>query len=239
MEWKIVVASALIAGTSAEAFAQGSAPAQPTPAQPDGAAAARATRDQQEGYNRIINQGVPVTNADDQKLVKKKERDTPVAATAADLAVGAAVRDKDGVQIATVERLEADGAVVRSQDRLAKLPVNAFGKDDAGLLIGITAAEFQAAIAKTSVAVPQEQPQLVDATAADMTPGATIRDSEGVPIGTVDALAEDGVIILTDGKKVKLAVESFAKDENGLLIGITASEFKAIVGNSGPARTEG
>jgi hypothetical protein len=72
-----------------------------------------------------------------------------------------------------------------------------------------------------------------------MTPGAAIRDSEGVQIGTVDELVETGVIVLTDGRKVKLAVESFGKDEQGLLIGITASEFRALIGNPAQANTDG
>lgn len=229
MDWKILVAAGLIAGTTAPALAQqgGGAPAAPAPGTTDSAVASRTTREQQEGYNRVINQGVKVTNAEDKPGAKKK-RKGPVPAAAADITVGAAVRDKNGVQIATIEKLEADGAVVKSGEKLAKLPLDAFGKDDAGLLIGITADEFQAAIAQTAVPVRQE-PEIVDATAADMAPGAAVRDSEGVPIGTVEKLVADGVILLTDGKKVKLAIKSFAKDEQGLLIGITASEFKAII----------
>lgn len=241
MAWKIVATVALIAATSAPVFAQGVAPAQPTAATPDGNAAARNTREQTDGFNRLIHQGVKVTNVDGNNPEgnQRVRRKAPVAALASDLTAGAAVRDKDGLQIATVERLEADGAVVKAGDRLAKLPLDAFGKDDAGLLIGITAAEFQAAIAQTSVPIPQEEPQVVDATAADMKPGAAIRDSEGVQIGTVDELVETGVIVLTDGRKVKLAVESFGKDDQGLLIGITASEFRALIGNPAQANTDG
>jgi len=236
MKWTIVAAAAFIAATSAQAFAQGVAPAQPTVAQPDGAAAARATREQQDGFNRLLHDGVKVNNADqEQDRERLARRKAPVAATAADLTAGAAVRATDGLQVATVERLEADGAVLRAGDRLAKLPIEAFGKDDAGLLIAITTAEFQAAIAQTSVPVPQEQPEIVDATADDMRPGAAIRDSEGVVIGTVDSLVESGVIVLTDGRKVKLAINSFGKDEQGLLIGITASEFRVLIGGSAPA----
>jgi hypothetical protein len=124
-------------------------------------------------------------------------------------------------------------------NRLAKLPINAFGKDQAGLMIGITAAEFQNAIAGTSVPVPSKEPEVVAVTAADVNPGAEIRDSEGVPIGTVDKLVDNGVVVLTDGKKVKLALNSFAKDEKGLMIGITASEFKAKIGGSATTKTGG
>jgi hypothetical protein len=241
MKMKIVATIALIAGTSAQALAQGGgAPSAPAPGTVDSMAATRASREQQEGYNRIINNGVQVKiGQDEQDNERLARRKAPVPATAADVLAGAVVRDKNGVQIATIERLEQDGAVIRAGDRLAKLPLDALGKEDAGLLIAITAAEFQAAIAQTSVPVAQAEPEVVAATAADIAPGAAVRDSEGVQIGTVEQLVETGVILLTDGRKVKLAVDSFGKDENGLLIGITASEFKAMIGNSAPAPTGG
>jgi hypothetical protein len=240
MKWKIAAVAALIVGTSPQAFAQGVAPPVPTAQNPDSLAATRANREQQEGFDRLARDGVKINNAErEDDRARLARRKAPVAAAAADLVAGAPVRDKEGVQVATVERLEDDGAVLRTADRLAKLPVNAFGKDDNGLLLGITGAEFQAAIATTSVPVPQQAPQIVDATASDMTPGAAIRDSEGVPIGTVERLAEGGVIILTDGRKVKLAIESFGKDDQGLLIGITASEFKTAIGNSASANPGG
>jgi hypothetical protein len=197
---------------------------------------AAANRAVDADYNTLAGRGVPVTNKS-RDGVRPAAPSGPVAALAADLTAGATVRDRNGVQIATVEGLEADGAIVKTGDRLAKLPLDAFGKDDAGLLLGITAAEFQTAIAASSVPVPVEEPEIVDATAADMTPGAAVRDVEGVPIGTVQELVESGVILLIDGRKVKLALNSFAKDEEGLLIGITANEFKAMIGKSASAPT--
>lgn len=236
MKWKIVATAALAAAASTPASGQGapaSSQVSPAPGTADSAAVSRTAREQQEGYNRIVNEGVKITNADDEGNGKKRNRG-PAAATAADIALGAAVRDRNGLQIATIDGIEADGAVVRAADRLAKLPLHAFGKDSQGLLIGLTADEFKAAIAETSIPVPQEV-RIVDATAADMTPGAAIRDSEGVAIGTVDSVAEDGVVVLTGGKKVKLAVASFAKDDQGLMIGITASEFNAVISGSAKA----
>jgi len=50
-----------------------------------------------------------------------------------------------------------------------------------------------------------------------------------VPIGTVEKVLDTGVVVVTDGKKVKMALNSFAKDEKGLMIGITASELKAAI----------
>jgi len=195
---------------------------------------AAANRQVESDYNTLAGRGVQVTNKSRDESRQQNALAAPAAA--ADLTAGASVRDVSGTPIATIERLEADGAVVRAGDRLAKLPVDAFGKDDAGLLLGITAAEFQAAIAANSVPAEPE-PQIVDATPGDIVPGSAVRDVDGVPIGTVEEMIESGVILVIDGKKVKLALESFAKDEDGLLIGITASEFRAIINGSRSAQT--
>ena len=197
----------------------------------------RTSREQEEGFNRIVNQGAKVEDEQGRERLARRRAAGPVAATAADISAGATVRAKDGLQIATIERLEADGAVVRAGNRLAKLPVDAFGKDDNGLLINVTAAEFQTAIAAASVPAPAQEPEIAAATAADMALGAAVRDSEGVQIGTVLELVSNGVIVLTDGRKVKLTVDSFSKDDQGLLIGITANELKAMIANSASAPT--
>jgi hypothetical protein len=190
---------------------------------------AAANRAVDSDYNTLAGRGVEVTS--DKSRANSRPRG-PVVALAADFIVGASVRDRNGAQIATVEGLETDGAVVKAGDRLAKLPLDAFGKDDAGLLLGITAAEFQAAIAQSSVpATAAQAEEFADAAPSDMLPGASVRDIDGVPIGTVEEMIDSGVILLIDGRKVKLALDSFAKDEDGLLIGVTASEFKAMIGN--------
>lgn len=197
---------------------------------------AAANREVDSDYNTLAGRGVEVI--DKSRADSKQKTALAAPAAAVDLVAGASVRDVNGTPIATIETLEADGAVVRSEGRLAKLPLDAFGKDDAGLLLAITADEFRAAVAQTAVPAQQE-PQFVAATPSDMIPGAAIRDIDGVPVATVAELVESGVVVLADGKKVKLGLESFAKDESGLLIGITASEFKAAIGASGPARTGG
>lgn len=228
----ILPSMGVLALASAASAQQGGGPPPVPTGGPRSQDVAAANRQVDSDYNTLAGRGVEVI--DKSRADSRQKSALAAPATAVDLTAGASVRDVSGTSIATIEKLEADGAVVRAGDRLAKLPLHAFGKDDQGLLLGITADEFKAAIAEASIPVPQEL-RIVDAAPADMTPGAAIRDSEGVPIGTVDSLAEDGVVVLTGGKKVKLAVSSFAKDDQGLLIGITASEFNAIIGGS--ART--
>ena len=66
----------------------------------------------------------------------------------ADIKAGSALRDKDGVKIGTVDTVDADGAVVNTGQTKIKVPLTAFGKDDQGLLLGITAARFNELVAK-------------------------------------------------------------------------------------------
>ena len=231
------VGGAALALASAASAQQGGGPPPVIPGSGGGPRAqdvAAANRAVDSDYNTLAGRGVSVTDKSRADSRQPRQRG-PVAALAADLTVGATVRDKNGLQIATVEGLEADGAIVKAGERLAKLPLDAFGKDDAGLLIAITAVEFQAAIAQTSVPVAPEEPEVVAATADDMKPGLAVRDSEGVAFGVIEQLLDSGVVVLMDGRKVKLAVDSFGKDENGLMIGITLGELKAMMGNSAPA----
>jgi len=66
-------------------------------------------------------------------------------------------------------------------------------------------------------------------TAADFAVGARIRDVNGQPAGTIDAVAADAVVVDNGRAKVRLPLTSFWKDNSGLLIGITAAKFNEIV----------
>ena len=150
MQWKATLTIAILAMAVSPASAQVAGPPEPPAAgSVDGAAAARGNREQVEGYNRIANQGVKISNADEKRSKKKVAEPAGVA----DFLTGAPLRDKFGVQIASIESFDETGVIVKADDRLAKLPQNAFGKDDKGLLLAISADEFRAAIAASSVPV--------------------------------------------------------------------------------------
>jgi septum formation inhibitor MinC len=67
------------------------------------------------------------------------------AATAADIRAGISVRDPQGGLVGTVESVDAEGAVVSTGSVRAKLPMASFGKNEQGLVISLTKAEFEAA----------------------------------------------------------------------------------------------
>jgi len=66
-------------------------------------------------------------------------------------------------------------------------------------------------------------------TAADFAVGARIRDVNGQPAGTIDAVAADAVVVDNGRAKVKVPLTAFWKDNSGLLFGITAAKFNEIV----------
>lgn len=70
------------------------------------------------------------------------------AATQADIKAGVEVFDNAGVTVGTVQSVTATGAVVASGKLRAEVPAASFAKNAKGLVIGITKAEFEAAVAK-------------------------------------------------------------------------------------------
>lgn len=74
---------------------------------------------------------------------------TPIApATQADIKAGVPVFDNAGVTVGTVQSVTATGAVVASGKLRAEVPTASFAKNAKGLVIGITKAEFEAAVSK-------------------------------------------------------------------------------------------
>ena len=107
-----------------------------------------ANREANAAYNQLIGAGTPTKTADQGR---GPVRSAPVAATAADITVGSAIRDIKGVRIATVAQVDPDGVVVDTGATKIKVPSNGFGKDNEGLLLNVTAAKFAALVAKAQV----------------------------------------------------------------------------------------
>lgn len=73
-------------------------------------------------------------------------------ATAADVIAGATVNDTAGVQLGTIESVDAEGAVIATAVGRARIPVEAFGKNSHGLLLQTTKAQFDASVASANAA---------------------------------------------------------------------------------------
>ena len=123
------VAASMVSGT---ALAQGGgAPMGST----DAAKSSGDRREKEADFNKLAGQ-----------YSKKKRKGSAVAASPADVVVGAVFRDSKGVALGMIDAVEVDGAVVLVGTRRVKVPLDAFGKDANGLLVGITRAEFEASL---------------------------------------------------------------------------------------------
>jgi hypothetical protein len=99
-------------------------------------------REQNAGYNRVVGKLDPQAKEQPAGLKGKA-----VAAKAEDLKAGSSLRDKDGQPIGAVASVDAEGVIVDTGTTKIRVPVEAFGKDDAGLLLGISKAQFAELIA--------------------------------------------------------------------------------------------
>jgi hypothetical protein len=84
------------------------------------------------------------------RAAKKAPKNAAVPATQADIVAGSEIRDNKGVPIGKVDRLDADGVVVATTGGRVKIPLDAFGKDDKGLVFAISKAEFDQMLAGVS-----------------------------------------------------------------------------------------
>ena len=149
----------------------GAANAQAEPAQmaPAGAGAPRvqdlaASRHQFDNdYNVLAGRGVEVTNMDRADRKASLMRGYAVPATAADIKAGARVRDVNGASIGVVATLAAnevadpDSVVVDTGRSKIGVPLIAFGKDDKGLMLSITAQNFKQLVAQANSQASQSK----------------------------------------------------------------------------------
>jgi hypothetical protein len=103
---------------------------------------------------------VKVTNQSTRTDVKHKNASV-VPASAADIKAGTPVRDIKGVPVGTIAALasnevvaDPNQAVIDTGQTKIGVPLSAFGKDDKGLLLSITAEKFNQLVAQVHANKP-------------------------------------------------------------------------------------
>lgn len=89
--------------------------------------------------------------------------------------------------------------------------------------------ERNAAIAETRKAKPVKGSRAVPASPEDVTVGSDIRDAKGVVLGKVDSVSMTAAVVAAEGGKVEVPLESFGKNNKGLLLSLTKAQFDAAV----------
>lgn len=136
------ILAALAAATLGSAAHAQAGSGGPAPGTVDSKAAVSGSRETREDFNRAAGS----------KNQRRARKSAAVAATAADVTVGAQVSDFEGATLGTVEAVDSDGAVITTGTSKVEVPLEAFGKNDQGLLLGITKAEFDALVAGATAA---------------------------------------------------------------------------------------
>lgn len=132
--------------TAAKAQMSNSGPAGPVPGSGDSAKISQGNQQNNAAYNQLVGAADPKSAKTEVK--SQAHHSAPVAATAADIKAGASLRDVKGAQIGTVISVDASQAVVDTGKTKIGVPLIAFGKDDQGLILGMTADKFAELIAK-------------------------------------------------------------------------------------------
>lgn len=132
------------AGATAAGAQAGPGSAAPLPGTGDSTKITQGHRENNAAYNQLIGAADQKPKADD----RAQSHHAPVAATAADIKAGAALRDIKGVHIGTIVSVDSSQAIVDTGQTKIGVPIIAFGKDDQGLLLGMTAEKFNALVAQ-------------------------------------------------------------------------------------------
>jgi hypothetical protein len=140
---------------------------------------------------------------------------------------GATVFDTSGAVVGTIENIENQFALLATTKSKVRLPLSSFAAGPKGPVLGMTAAQVDAAASAAAVPKPAATPPV-------LTPGTAVSDSSGASVGTIDSVANGLVTVVTTSKnKVRLPASGFANAPNGgVMIGMTAAQLDAAAGQA-------
>ena len=136
--WKSLLG--LVLAASFTAVAQAPVAAQ-TPGTVDPVKATNTQQADRAGFNSAVSQFSP-----------RGIKGSPIPAAASDIVPGSPVRDILGEPVARIDAVVADGVIVNTGTAKVRMPANAFGKDELGLLLAIPATKFRSLVAKVTAA---------------------------------------------------------------------------------------
>jgi len=144
-----------------------------------------------------------------------------VAQAPAAISVGMQVTDSAGAPVGTVKAVQGDNLLIATDKHEALLPKASFTPSEGKLLFGMTQAQLNTEIEKAGAAAD-----------AAIVVGATVKGTGGATVGTIEAVADDGItIVLPSGKKVRVAKASVRGDADGsVVIGLTPEQIEAQLG---------
>jgi hypothetical protein len=152
----------------------------------------------------------------------------PAAASAGaqTIQVGASVKDPQGGEVGTVESVDGQYVVLRTDRHSARLPVSSFTPTEEAVLFGLTRDQLNSQLDQ-AIAQAQQAIQV----------GAMVHDSNGVPIGAIETADAETVTVKLGEQPIRLPRASVAPGQNGLRIGATLADLQAQIAAASPAAT--
>jgi len=134
------------------------------------------------------------------------------------IAPGTQVTDVNGGAVGTVKAVQGDNLLISTGTHEVLLPKSGFTPANGKLLFGMTQAQLNAEIEKTTAAAE-----------ASVVVGATVKGLQGTEIGKIDSVTADSVIIaLPSGKKIQIARKGVRGNADGtVIVGLTAEQVNA------------
>lgn len=152
----------------------------------------------------------------------------PAPAAAPAVAAGATVYDTAGGVVGTVASTDGTNAVIDTGTVKAAIPVTSLGAGAKGPVLAMTKAQLEAAAG-------QQQAQASAEFKSKLVPGAAVYGAGGTQLGTIKAVAADGVTVTTTDGDAKLPAAGFGPGPQGVTIGMTAEQLKAAMSAAAPA----
>ena len=144
------------------------------------------------------------------------------AAPALAQAAGTQVVDTSGAAVGTVVRADGANVIIKTDKHEVALPKTSFTPSEGKLLFGMTQAQLNAEVEKSQAEA-----------AASIAPGATVKGSGGVVVGTIDAVDTETVTIkLASGALVRVPKSGVAAGTGEIVVGLTAQELEAVAAPS-------
>ncbi len=150
-----------------------------------------------------------------------------VAQGEVDLSTGATVYGPQGGVVGTIKQAANGAVVIDTGDNEATLSTDSFSKGEHGTTIGYTKAQLDEAVD----AVEREQEAKLTAAIAV---GAQLRSIDGMALGTVQSINEDGSVVVDNaGRTFALQRNQLATDDAGLISLFTAAQIEEALGSAG------
>ena len=148
----------------------------------------------------------------------------PALAQGAGVTTGATVYGPDGTAVGTIEQVDGTNVVVNTGNLTATLPAEVFGEGENGPTIGWNKADLEAAI-------NAEQQKSAEAVAAALVPGAQLYSVDGLVVGTISEVQDDGMVVVehTSAGPIQLPKDQMTVQGSNLTFLATAADLEAAV----------